>query len=211
MTHSLSIRLGLVSAFLAAFASPAACLRGDDDTTAAPHVVYGLSPQDKIRVDVYQEDDLTSEVRVDALGNINLPLLASPLHVAGLTVQASQKAIEDAYHDQRLLVHPQVTITIEEYAPREVSIQGMVKSPGRFLLPPEGTMSVVDLVTKAGGFTDIAKGSDVTITHTGLDGKKTTVKVDVDSIIKGKKSADTDGASLLLQPGDVVYVPERLI
>lgn len=210
MTHSLSIRLGLASALLAAFASAATCLRGDD-ATAASHVLYGLSPQDKIRVDVYQEDDLTSEVRVDALGNVNLPLLAAPLHLAGLTVQTAQKTIEDAYHDQRLLVHPQVTITIEEYAPREVSIHGMVKSPGRFLLPPEGTMSVVDLVTKAGGFTDIAKGTDVTITHTGLDGKKTTVKVDVDSIIKGKKSAPTDGASLLLQPGDVVYVPERLI
>jgi len=207
MTRSLSIRLGLASALLAAFS--AACLRGDD-STAALHAVYGLSPQDKIRVDVYQEDDLTSEIRVDALGNINLPLLAAPLHVAGLTVQEAQKTIEDAYHDQRLLVHPEVTISIEEYSPREVSIQGMVKSPGRYLLPPEGTMSVVDLVTKAGGFTDIAKGSDVTITHTGADGKKTKVEVDVDAIIKGKKS-DQDAASLLLQPGDVVYVPERLI
>ena len=66
---------------------------------------------------------------------------------------------------EKYLAHPQATITVEEYAPRSVSISGSVKAPGRFDLPPESSMSVVELVTKAGGFTDVGKGSDVRITH----------------------------------------------
>lgn len=72
-------------------------------------------------------------------------------------------------------------------------------------------MSVVDLVTKAGGLTDTAKGSAVVVTHYDADGKKITVKVDVEGIIKGKKSARSSDNSLLLQPGDIVFVPESII
>jgi polysaccharide biosynthesis/export protein len=183
------------------------------DQTGAPgrpKFVYSLTSTDKIRVTIFQEDDLATEARVDAFGNINLPLVGD-VHVAGLSVNDAQKAIEAAYRDGRFLRTPQATISIEEYAPREVSIQGQVKEPGRFLLPIESTFSVVELVTKAGGFTDIAKGSDVTITHIGPDGKKTVRKVDVQSIIQGRSSARADDSSLLLEPGDIVYVPESII
>jgi polysaccharide export outer membrane protein len=161
-------------------------------------------------VTIFQEEDLTTECRVDVFGNVNLPLVGD-VHVAGLDVNDAQRVIEAAYRDGQLLRRPQATISIEEYAPREVSIQGQVKEPGRFLLPIESTFSVVELVSKAGGFTDIAKGSDVTITHISPDGKKTVRKVDVQSIIQGKGSANSQDSSLLLEPGDIVYVPESII
>jgi polysaccharide export outer membrane protein len=72
-------------------------------------------------------------------------------------------------------------------------------------------MSVIDLVTKAGGLTDIAKGTAVSITRISPDGKKITYTVDVESIIKGRKNANPSDSSLQLQPGDIVYVPESLI
>ena len=85
-----------------------------------------------------------------------------------------------------------------------------MKEPGRFLLPTESTYSVVELVTKAGGFTDIAKGNEVTITHFTPDGKKTVRKVDVQSIIQGKNSEKAQDSTLMLEPGDIVYVPESI-
>jgi len=86
-----------------------------------------------------------------------------------------------------------------------------VRNPGRYPLPIESTMTVVDLVTKAGGLTDIARGTAVTITHITADGKKITTTVDVDSIVKGKTQAKADDTTIQLQPGDIVYVPERII
>jgi polysaccharide export outer membrane protein len=147
--------------------------------------------------------------RVDARGNINLKLVGD-LHVAGLTVNEAQRAIEAAYRDGRYLRNPQVTILVEDYAPREVSIQGQVKTPGSYHLPVESTYSILELVTKAGGLTDIAKGTAVVITRTTPDGRRVTFTVDIDALIRGKKSAKSSD-NLLLEPGDIVYVPESII
>jgi len=172
--------------------------------------IYRLTITDRIRVAVFQEDELAVIARVDARGNINLKLVGD-LPVAGLTVNDAQRAIEKAYRDGRYLRSPQVTVTIEDYAPREVSIQGQVKAPGRYLLPIESTFSIVELVTKAGGLTDIAKGDAVVITRVLPDGTKKTFNVDVDSVIRGKKNSRSSEAPLELQPGDIVFVPERII
>lgn len=166
---------------------------------------------DRIRVAVYQEEDLTTLARIDARGQVNLPLIGA-ISVGELTIVEAQSAIQTAYQEGRFLRNPQVTVSIEEYAPREVSIQGQIRNPGRWQLPPESTFTLVELVTKAGGITDIGKGSAVSITRILPDGSKKIFTVDVDSMIKGKKgSGKTEDNIFLLQPGDIVYVPERLI
>lgn len=171
--------------------------------------VHTLQLGDRVRIAVYQEDDLLSNPRIDARSRVNLPLVGEVV-IGGLTLAQAQKVIEDAYKDGRFLRNPQVTITVEEYAPREVSIQGAIRNAGRYVLPVESTFTVVELVTKAGGFTDIAKGTAVTVTRLNADGSKQVFTVDVDSLIRGRRSARTN-EDILLQPGDIVYVPESLI
>ena len=184
-----------------------------DDRTQVPSnqavLAYTITLTDLLRVDIYQEDDLKTMSRVDAKGNVNLPLVGE-VHVVGLTISDAQKAIENAYRDGRYLRTPQVTINVEAYASREVSIQGQVRSPGRYPLPIETSMTVLELVTKAGGFTDTAKGTAVNITRITTDGKKQVFTIDVDSLIKGRDKASIGDNSLMLQPGDIVYVPERI-
>jgi polysaccharide biosynthesis/export protein len=172
--------------------------------------IHTLALADRVRIAVYQEDDLTSVTRIDSRGRVNLPLIGE-IALGGLTVVDAQTAIENAYKDGRYLRNPQVTVSVEEYAPREVSIQGRIRNPGRYTLPVESTLTVVELVTKAGGIDDIGKGSAVTVTRILPDGTKKVFTVDVDSIIRGKRDTKTDDSALLLQPGDIVYVPERLI
>ena len=192
-------------------AVPAASVRGQgQDTGNKKSYIHTLGLADRVRISVYQEDDLTSVTRIDARGRVNMPLLGE-IVIGGMTVVEAQGAIENAYKEGRFLRNPQVTISVEEYAPREVSISGAIRSPGRYSLPIESTLTVVELVTKAGGITDIGKGTAVTVTRFLPDGTKKVYTVDVDSVIKGKKDTRTDESSLVLQPGDNVYVPERLI
>jgi polysaccharide export outer membrane protein len=170
-------------------------------------VQYYLNSNDRIHVDVAGESELSASQRIDASGNVNLAYIGD-VHLAGLTRDQAGKVIQDAYIQGRFLKQPQVIVTIEEYTPRMVAIQGAVKNAGRFELPTESTLSVVELVTKAGGFTDIGKGSDVRITRAN---GKTVQHVDVEGIIKGTSKTKPDDDSLLLQPGDIVFVPEKLI
>lgn len=190
----------------------AAVLSGSEaDNELKKSYIHRLQLADKIRISVYQEDDLTSQTRIDAHGRINLPLIGEVV-VGGLTVSEAQEAIQRMYRDGRFLRNPQVTVSVEEYAAREVSIQGQIRNPGRYTLPIESTFTVVELVTKAGGITDIGKGTAVTITRINPDGSQKTFTVDVESLIRGKKGqGKNEDNILLLQPGDIVYIPERLI
>jgi polysaccharide biosynthesis/export protein len=179
--------------------------------TSPDHAVlsYKITLTDLLRIDIYQEDDLRTMARVDAKGKINLPLVGE-VDVAGLTVREAQAAVETSYREGRYLRSPQVTINVEAYAAREVSIQGQVRSPGRYPMPIETSMTVLELVTRAGGFTDTAKGTSVNITRVLRDGTKQVFNIDVDSLLKGKDRANIDDNSLMLEPGDIVFVPERL-
>lgn len=170
---------------------------------------YVITNTDRIRIAVYQEEDLSVISRVDALGSVNLPLVGA-VKVAGTTVEKAERVIETAYREGRFLRNPKVTINVEEYATREVSIQGQVRSPGRYPLPIESHMTVLELVTRAGGLTDTAKGTAINITRVKTDDTKETYTIDVESMIKGKRGANVSENSLLLQAGDIVFVPERL-
>ncbi|HEY9250523.1 MAG TPA: polysaccharide biosynthesis/export family protein [Rariglobus sp.] len=198
---------------LAASLVPATGLHAQQRTPVSPNqaiLAYKITLTDLLRVDIYQEDDLRTMSRVDSKGNINLPLV-SEVHVVGLTISEAQKAVETAYRDGRYLRNPQVTINVEAYASREVSIQGQVRSPGRYPLPIETSMTVLELVTRAGGFTDTAKGTAVNVTRVSPEGKKQVFTIDVDSLLKGKDRANINDNSLMLEPGDIVFVPERII
>jgi superfamily II DNA/RNA helicase len=133
-----------------------------------------------------------------------------PVH-AHIVVSEAEQAVANAYRDGRFLRNPQVTVTVEVYAVREISVQGQVKSPQRVVLAAESSMTVLEAITKCGGFTDSAKGTEVRVTRVGPDGKVKVFTVDIDSLIKGKGHARAEDDSLLLMPGDIIYVPERLI
>jgi len=154
------------------------------NTSNKKSYIHTLALADRVRIAVYQEEDLTSLTRIDARGRVNLPLIGE-IGIGGLTVIEAQAVIENAYKDGRFLRNPQVTVSVEEYAPREVSIQGRIRNAGRYTLPIESTFTVVELVTKAGGIDDIGKGSAVSVTRILPDGTKKVFTVDVDSIIKG--------------------------
>jgi len=205
----LGVLLLLGILILADGTTPAVAQRLAPSTGNQP-LTYIIARTDRLRIELYQEDDLSLIARVDAQGCVNLPLVGE-VQVIGRTIIDAQKAIEVAYLDGRFLKNPKVTINVEEYAPRDVSVAGYVKNPGRIPLPIESTLTIVEVITRAGGFTDIAKGTEVIITRVLPDGKKMTEIVDVDSLIRGKDSVDLKKNAFKLEPGDIIYVPARLI
>ncbi|HEX2852531.1 MAG TPA: polysaccharide biosynthesis/export family protein [Opitutaceae bacterium] len=171
---------------------------------------YKIALTDKLGVSVVGEEELTAVSRVDSKGFVNLKFLGE-VNVFGLTISEAQKKVEAAYRDGRFLKAPQVTITIEDYAPRPVTITGQVKNQGRYSMPPEAAITVRDLVSMAGGFTDSAKGTEVKITRVYPDGSKKVFEVDVESLMKGRDKAKAGDSDFILEPNDLVFVPERII
>lgn len=206
------IRLA-AGALLATALALAPAARGQGAPSDAKRTLpYRIITNDRLGVHIFQEDDLGITARVDAKGDINLNLIGQ-VHVYGQTLEEAEHAIENAYIEGRYLRHPKVTLTVEELAPREVSVQGQVKIPNRYSLPIEAATTLAEVISRAGGFTDVAKGTAVRLTRILPDGTTKVYEIDVDSVQKGKEKnkEKIEQANMLLEPGDIIYVPERII
>ncbi len=106
---------------------------------------------------------------------------------------------------QAYLKTPSVSFLIKEYANKTVYVLGEVKKPSSLAIMPEKTMTLLEAITSAGGFTDVAAMSKVKILRME-NGVQKSIEVDVTQITKaGNKQFDVS-----LKPADVVFVPQSL-
>jgi len=169
---------------------------------AADDPDYRLRPLDTLVIKVYQEEDLSGTNKVSATGSLSFPLIGV-VDVQGLKVPEAERKISDLLKDG-YIKNPQITITVDTYAPRRVSVLGEVKKPGTFEIPAEESMTLLQAVSRAEGFTNVAKTDEVIIRRI-VRGKEQKLEVNATELMKAR-SAATDYP---LEPGDVVVVPTR--
>ncbi|MDR7305616.1 polysaccharide export protein EpsE [Rhodoferax saidenbachensis] len=159
---------------------------------------YPLGAGDTIRVQVFQNPDLTIETRVSESGSITYPLIGA-VEIGGLSVAVSEKKIADALQSGGFIQKPQVNITLIQIRGNQVSVLGQVARPGRFPLETVNTR-LSDMLANAGGATPT--GDDIAIVTGVRNGKIFRKEIDIPSIFLNDKSQD----NLLLQGGDTIYV-----
>lgn len=168
---------------------------------------YKLFALDLVHLSVQGEPDVSVDRRIDGDGRINVPLLGE-IVVRGLSVAEAQKLIAQRYVEGEIFIRPEVVINVVDYSPKEIMVLGQVGTQGKVSFPPEvGSISIVEAITKAGGFTRIGKADGVRVTRKGADGAEQSFTVNVERLIGGRANA---GDAFFLQPGDVVFVPERV-
>jgi polysaccharide export outer membrane protein len=190
--------------FLLAVVSVPGLLNSAEDSSS-----YVLRKLDVVSIQVFGEPDLNKVQRIDGSGNIRMGLIGT-VKIVGLTLREAESVLQQEYVSQRFLRDPQVSLQVDEYAAQYVSVLGQVEKPGRVQMEDESTgMRLVDAISAVGGFTGIAKGDAVRITRVNEDNTETTITVDAEALINGRE-ASIPQTFLNLQPGDIVFVPERL-
>jgi polysaccharide export outer membrane protein len=174
------------------------------DAPAPTNPDYILQPSDLLHVQIFQEDDLTRDVRISQEYTVSLPLIGQ-INLKDKTAHQAQQLIRTLY-DRDYLVDPQVNVIVLEYAKRTVNVLGSVNSPGAVQFPPEQGLTLLDAITRVGGFTRLADRKHVKLTRTTPDGKTSNYIINTDEIIGG--SAQQTWA---LIPDDVIFVPERIL
>ena len=171
---------------------------------------YRLTAGDSVSVNVYGEGDMSASQRLDSTGILRLPMVGE-VKLGGMSVREAEKALEKLYRERELLKSPLVTLSVSNYALREVSVLGAVRSPGNFQFPKETTsLDIADLITRLGGFTPTAKSDAVSVIRRKPDGKEEVTTVDVERMISGRRRGDSSRRDFAVYPGDRIWVPERL-
>lgn len=171
---------------------------------------YRLGKLDQIQITIFDEPDLSVAQRINGEGSVRIPLIGV-IKMAGLTISKAETAIEQSYIENEILKDPIVSIRVIEYAPKEISILGAVGSPGKLPFPTEvSSLDIVDVISKVGGFTQVARADSVRITRVGDDGREIIFTVNVESMITGRGRRSGEPARVPVYPGDVIWVPERM-
>ena len=163
-----------------------------DDTT--------LGPGDVFIVRVYGEEELSGSHQVAPDGTIDFPLLGS-VEVSGLEPTMVADELQRLLKERDLLRDPHVSVYVEEYASKRISVVGAVANPGAFPLEPG--MTVVQAISMAGGFSSLAD-RDGTVVTRRVNGETVRYRVPVAKVTKGQ-AEDIEVAA-----GDIIFVPERL-
>ena len=154
---------------------------------ASSAATYILGPNDRIRLKVYGEADITGEYEIDNTGNVSIPL-AGHIKAAGATTRQLEKSIASALA-KGIVRDPRVNVEIAQYRP--YYILGEVKKSGEY--PYRNGLTVLDAVASAGGFTYRANENKVYLRRAGA-GAEEILPLD---------------APVPVYPGDNIRIPER--
>jgi polysaccharide export outer membrane protein len=195
--------LGLILAF-------GSTLEGLDEaqaSTPSPGRDYRLSSNDLVAITVYRHEDLGANQRIDASGRVRIPLLG-PIDIAGLSLRDAERVIREAFREERILVDPQVSVRIQEYSIKQVSVLGEVENPGPVAFAIEKhRMDLREVIAQAGGFTSVAKEGDIQIFRRTETGDEEVIEVDFDDLVSSRRDR---GEGFFVYDGDVIFVPDRI-
>lgn len=175
----------------AALIALAACASSSSEVAAPGKVEassedYRLGPEDKVKVTVFGEAELSGEFLVDSSGVLSVPFVGQ-ISVKGLTLRQFESAYAAKLREAQILRDPRVSAEVVSFRP--IYVLGEVKKPGQYAYV--SGMTVQKAVALAEGYTYRASESTVEITRSG---KK--FKVEVTPMTK-------------VFPGDEIRIPER--
>jgi protein involved in polysaccharide export with SLBB domain len=161
--------------------------------------VEQLGRGDILEVKVFREPDLNGVYPIGYDGAIVFPMIGK-VKVVTRDVQQVADEIRDRLANG-ILVDPQVSVVLRERTAQKVHVLGEVKKEGTFAF--RSGMSVIEAITLAGGFTNLAAPNNVKVTRVTGD-EEHVFDVEAEKIGQGK------APNFALEPGDIVFVKQSI-
>jgi len=162
--------------------------------SSADEANYLLGAGDLVKINVYNNPDLSLETRITETGTVSFPLLGEVV-LGGMTASAAERKLANELESGGFVKQAQINILVVQYQSKIVSVLGNVYKPGRY--PLDRSMNLTEILAMAGGVAP--DGSDL-ITVIGKSGK---TEYDLRNIVK--KGDGTNNVNLI--GGEIVYVP----
>jgi polysaccharide export outer membrane protein len=173
----------------------------------APTIIegdYRIGVDDRVQVSVWRNPELTVLAPVRPDGKIAVPIIGD-VQVGGLTPSEVAESIKKRLSEY--IREPNVAVIVTELRSHEflsrVRVTGAVRTP-RSINHRQG-MTVLDAILEAGGVTEFASPNRSRLFRK-TQTKTEVFEIELDDILR-KGRLETN---LLLSPGDVITVPERL-
>lgn len=170
-----------------------------------------LGAGDRISFRVLEDQEETKSLTINDSGDLLVPYLGLVRAAGKTSLQLAQdiKALLEKELYRRATVVIAVELVNKARVVGKVYVTGQVKNSGGYDIPSDETFTVSKAILKAGGFVDFSDKRNVRLVRsTGQGGRtKKTITINIMEIWE-KGTTDRD---IVVQPGDTIFVPARLV
>lgn len=179
-------------------------LASDTDPRTQRKKAHRIAVGDKMKIKVYPEDQYVKggEWEVSSEGTVTLNLIGK-ISVEGKTVAEVEREMTELLAKD-FLVNPVVVVEVDEteQSKESLAILGQIQRPGTYDFPEDEKLTLLQLISKAGGFTPVANVKKIKVIRKEKEKKTRVIRANAEAIISGKE------ADVELQPDDVIHVGE---
>ncbi len=171
---------------------------------------YKIGPGDILSVVVVDTPELGGKFRISDTGSLQLPELSEPIHADGQSPEELAHTVRVALIDAKQARDPKVSVFVEQFHGRTITVLGSVTKPSVYAL--ERRTTVLEALSMAGGLLPNA-GNIVTIIRGPASAESTNTPVgsveilDMNKLTKGQDLA----ANVEVKNGDTVTVSSAAI
>jgi polysaccharide export outer membrane protein len=166
------------------------------------HPRYVLQREDVLMLTFPLTPELNQTVTIQPDGYINLQN-AGGVYARGLTIPELADTIKKAYIG--ILHNPIVDVDLQDFQKPFFTVSGQVGKPGQYELRSD--ITVAEAIAVAGGMTMATAKTQVFVFHRSSKDWFEVKKVNLKDVLNGKNVNEDP----VIQPGDMVYVPEKFI
>ena len=166
---------------------------------------YMIGPLDQLTVFVWRNPELGAKVQVRPDGRITTPLITDMPAVGKTPTMLAQ---DIKLQLSQYINDPIVSVIVNEFAgttSQQVRIVGATEKPAS--IPYRANMTVLDAMIAVGGLSELAAGNKARlIRHNKGTGVQKEYSLRLGDLLKRGDSK----ANVLLEPGDVIIIPESM-
>jgi polysaccharide export outer membrane protein len=170
-----------------------------------PGEEYIIGPLDELTVFVWRNPELGAKVQVRPDGRITTPLITD-MPAVGKTPTMLAEDIK--LQLSQFIQEPIVSVIVNSFAgtfSQQVRIVGATEKPAS--IPYRANMTLLDAMIAVGGLSEFAAGNRAKLVRFDkISGRQQEYAIKLGDLIKRGDSR----ANVLLQPGDVIIIPESM-
>ena len=166
---------------------------------------YVIGPLDELTITVWRNDELGAKTQVRPDGRITTPLVPDMPAVGKTPTMLAQ---DIRLQLSQYIAEPLVTVMVDKFSgtfSQQIRVVGATEKPAS--LPYRANMTVLDAMIAVGGLGEFASGNRAKLVRFDKQqGKQTEYGIRLNDLLK---KGDTS-ANVMLQPGDVIIIPESM-
>jgi polysaccharide export outer membrane protein len=170
-----------------------------------PGEEYVIGPLDELTIFVWRNPELGSKVQVRPDGRITTPLITD-MPAVGKT--PSMLAEDIRLQLSQYIQEPLVSVIVDKFAgtfSQQIRVVGATEKPAS--IPYRANMTLLDAMIAVGGLSEYAAGNKARLVRFDKStGKQTEFALRLGDLLKKGDSK----ANVMLNPGDVIIIPESM-